>query len=69
MPAEIGAEPAGDDGRYTLTTDTPTESLHQLTGWAMENGMDLEELSVAPSSLEDVFVEIAEAARGEQVSQ
>ena len=69
MPGEFGAEPTGDDGRYTLTTDTPTESLHQLTGWALANRVELEELSVAPSSLEDVFVEIAEAARREQVSQ
>ena len=69
MPGEIGAEPTGDDSRYTLTTDTPTESLHQLTGWALANRVELEELSVAPSSLEDVFVEIAEAARREQVSQ
>ena len=28
----------GTDGRYTMLTDTPTESLHRLTAWAVEQG-------------------------------
>ena len=68
VPDIMGAESAGADGQYIIMTDTPTERLHGLTGWAMEQDIELEGLSVAASSLEDVFVEIAEAADKDQVA-
>ena len=30
----------------------------RLTGWAVENGSELEELSVSRPSLEDLFIEV-----------
>ena len=68
-PADLGAEPLDDDGLYAITTDSPTSSLHRLTGWAMEQGVELEDLSVSRPSLEDLFIEIVgapgEEGRGE----
>ena len=58
-PVDLGADP-GDDGRYAITTDSPTRSLHQLTGWAVERGIELEDLSVSRPSLEDVFLKLAD---------
>ena len=56
-PEDLGAEPADND-RYVITTDSPTRSLHRLTGWALEQGIELEELSVSRPSLEDLFIEL-----------
>jgi ABC-2 type transport system ATP-binding protein len=39
-------------------TDSPTRALHELTGWAMENGVELERLQVSRPSLEDVYLEL-----------
>ena len=58
-PEDLRTGPAGDDGLYTITTDSPTRSLHQLTGWAVERGIELEELSVSRPSLEDVFLKLS----------
>ena len=69
LPQGLLAQPVDDDGRYSITTDTPTHSLHQLTGWAVEQGIELEELSVSHPSLEDVFVEIAGAAGPDRVTE
>jgi ABC-2 type transport system ATP-binding protein len=69
LPQGLLAESVDDDGRYSITTDTPTHSLHQLTGWAVEQGIELEELSVSRPSLEDVFVEIAGAAGPDRVTE
>ena len=60
-PEGLGAEGGGDDGRYTITTGTLTGSLHQLTGWALERGIELEELAVSTPTLEDVFIGLAGA--------
>ena len=60
-PEDLGAESAGDDGRYKITTGAPTDSLHRLTGWALERGIDLEELAVSTPTLEDVFIELVGA--------
>ena len=57
-PEGLGAEAADDEGRYVIATDAPTAILHRLTGWAVEQGVELEELSVSRPSLEDLFVEI-----------
>ena len=68
LPEDLGAEQTGNSGRYTITTSTPTRSLHQLTGWAMEQGIELQELSVSRPSLEDLFIELAnpQAKDGEE---
>ena len=58
LPEDLAAVPTDDEGRYAITTDTPTHSLHRLTGWAVENGSELEELSVSRPSLEDLFIEV-----------
>ncbi len=69
LPESLPAESTGNDGQYTITTNALTRSLYQLTGWAVEQGIELEELSVSPSTLEDVFVELAEAAAPDKVSE
>ena len=58
LPEDLTAVPTDDDGGYAITTDTPTRSLHRLTGWAVEHESELEELSVSRPSLEDLFIEI-----------
>ena len=60
-PDDLGAESAGADGAYTITTGTPTEALHHLTGWAMDQGIELEGLSVSTPTLEDVFIDLVGA--------
>ena len=57
-PETLGAEPADDEGSYVIATNAPTAVLHQLTGWALEQGVELEELSVSRPSLEDLFIEL-----------
>ncbi len=66
LPAGLGAEATDDNGRYMLTTDTPTHGLHQLTSWAVAQGIELEELLVERQSLEDVFVELVHTLEMEQ---
>lgn len=57
-PAHLRAESIGEDGGYAITTGAPTGTLHRLTGWAVEQGIELERLSVAAPSLEEVFLEL-----------
>jgi ABC-2 type transport system ATP-binding protein len=74
-----GAEPPGSlvpglevrDTTAEVKTDAPTDVLHRLTGWAVEQGMELEELSVARPTLEDVYLELTrstEVLDGEQAA-
>jgi ABC-2 type transport system ATP-binding protein len=48
-----------DKYRYQLTPDDTTRALHQLTGWALDHGVELSSLSVARPSLEDIYLELA----------
>ncbi len=50
------------DGGATLRTTNPTAALHQLTGWAIDNGVALDDLSVSRPSLEDVYLELTGAS-------
>jgi ABC-2 type transport system ATP-binding protein len=61
-----GIRPAATvvDGTVELTTDDPTGTLHELTGWALERGIRLDELEVARPSLEDVYLSITEEDAG-----
>ena len=57
VPAELQAAPS-DGGAYVLSTDSPTSTLHRLTTWAVENAIELEDLTVSHSTLEDLFIEL-----------
>ncbi|MFF7632073.1 ABC transporter ATP-binding protein [Kitasatospora sp. NPDC008050] len=65
LPSEHrGAEPplatGRGAGRYTVETAEPTAALHQLTGWALEHGLTLSQLTVERPSLEDVYLRLTE---------
>jgi ABC-2 type transport system ATP-binding protein len=47
---------AGTDGLVLVTSQTPTQTLHTLTTWALEHGGELPRLSVTRPSLDDVYL-------------
>jgi ABC-2 type transport system ATP-binding protein len=58
--ARLEVEPDG----AVVTTPTPTATLHRLTTWAVERGIELDGLTVHRPSLEDLFLTITEGADG-----
>ena len=47
-----------DGAMARIETDAVTETLHALTGWAIDQRIDLEGLTVSRPSLEDVYLEL-----------
>ena len=43
-----------------LATERPTATVHAVTGWAVERGLDLPGLTVERPSLEDVYLSLTE---------
>lgn len=61
--ADLGGLPAddvriGENGRVAISTDTPTATVHRLSGWALERGIELADLSVTRPSLEDIYLQL-----------
>jgi ABC-2 type transport system ATP-binding protein len=46
------------DGTFVIETTSPTEDLHQLTGWALRRSVTLSGLAVDRPSLEDVYLRL-----------
>ena len=57
-PATISYRLNGED--VSLQTVTPVKALHELTGRALEQGLELEGLEVKRPTLEDVYIELTE---------
>jgi ABC-2 type transport system ATP-binding protein len=51
-----------EDGRYRISTGDPTGALHDITGWAVENGLELLDVDVRRPSLEDVYLQLTKEA-------
>jgi ABC-2 type transport system ATP-binding protein len=47
-----------DGSRVEIEVAAPTHALYQLTGWAVQRGLELEQLEVDRPSLEDVYLEL-----------
>ena len=63
LPPSIMAS-VGGDGSFTAEVSDPVRALHELTGWALERGLDLDGLEVRRPSLEDVYLQLTgDAAR------
>jgi ABC-2 type transport system ATP-binding protein len=57
-PLELDGSP-GEDGFLEFSPVNLAESLHRLTGWALEHGVSLDELTIVRPSLEDVYLQLA----------
>lgn len=66
LPSQL-AEISVENGAVTLTTADATRTLHALTGWAIERGLELDALTVTRPSLEDIYLQLA--GDGAEVSQ
>ena len=47
-----------------MSTADPTGALHELTGWALGNDVDLARLEVSRPSLEDVYLDLTATEAG-----
>jgi ABC-2 type transport system ATP-binding protein len=56
-PAAVTLE-AMDDGWVETTPVNLTEALYRLSGWAIEQGFDLNDLEILRPSLEDVYLQL-----------
>ncbi len=62
---EISREALGD--RALVMTRDPVHAVHLLTGWALENDVDLGRLAVTQPTLEDIYLELTGDASTDQV--
>jgi ABC-2 type transport system ATP-binding protein len=58
QPATISYRLRGEE--VSVETATPVKTLNELTGWALEQGFELQNLEVRRPSLEDVYLELTE---------
>jgi ABC-2 type transport system ATP-binding protein len=65
LPGRLAPPSPPADGIVEMSTEDPTRTLHELTGWALEQGISLEGLEVTRPSLEDVYLEITRSAGGD----
>jgi ABC-2 type transport system ATP-binding protein len=56
-PPALGAV-ASQDGGFELSPGSVTRALHDLTGWAITEGLELEALQIVRPSLEDVYLQL-----------
>lgn len=60
LPPEFRAA-ATDDGFVSLAAADPTRKVHEITGWALDRGISLEDLAIVRPSLEDVYLDLTAA--------
>jgi ABC-2 type transport system ATP-binding protein len=58
VPAEPTALAEPADGTVTVQTARPTQTLNQLTCWALRRGIELGSLAVDKPSLEDIYLRL-----------
>ena len=52
------AHGATPDGNVEVVAENLTVTLNLITGWALERGLELNDLSVVRPTLEDVYLEL-----------
>ncbi|MEO8456729.1 MAG: ABC transporter ATP-binding protein [Chloroflexota bacterium] len=55
-----------EDGRVMIRSAKPTEAVYQLTLWATQQGVELDDLRVSPLSLEDVYLRLASESEAKE---
>jgi len=58
LPDAVAGAATSGAGHVTVAAHEPVALLHRVTGWALDNGVDLEGLEVKRPSLEDIYLEL-----------
>ncbi|MDQ3957808.1 MAG: ABC transporter ATP-binding protein [Actinomycetota bacterium] len=61
LPDSVAAGATTAGGMVELRTPEPMRALHDLTGWALREGIELQGLTVSRPSLEDVYLDLTQA--------
>ncbi len=61
LPDELASVAQARDGRVHIAATEPARSLYALTGWALQNDLDLGDLTVGRPTLEDVYLQLTDA--------
>jgi ABC-2 type transport system ATP-binding protein len=64
LPESLTVDAAITDGNVEVRTLQPTRILHELTGWAMRQGIELSSLEASRPTLEDVYLDITGGEAG-----
>jgi len=62
-PVDLGG-PVGPDGFIELSVANLEKTLHDLTGWAIDEGLSLDGLEVTRPTLEDVYLSLTSPPTG-----
>ena len=62
LPDSLGAAAWGSG--WVIVTKDPVQVLHDLTGWALTEAVELADLTVSKPSLEDVYLELTGGVAG-----
>ena len=65
--ADLPVEAGYSEGLITVETADPTQTLYQLTGWAMQRRIVLAGLAVDQPSLEDIYLRLTGHAGPERI--
>jgi ABC-2 type transport system ATP-binding protein len=57
----------GGPGRVELVSASPMTDLHALSGWALEEGLELSDIEVRRPTLEDVYLDLTNPHRRERL--
>ena len=63
LKTAVDGEWIAEDNRTVLRTEQPLQALHELTGGALEAGIELAGLEVRRPSLEDIYLELTDGGR------
>jgi ABC-2 type transport system ATP-binding protein len=66
LPETVRNDARIEAGTVSFQTLEPTRMLHALTSWAVQQGIELDQLVVSRSSLEDIYLEFARGTTQEE---
>jgi len=64
LPGELAARAGAVRGRVELVSASPMTDLHALSGWALEEGLELSDIEVRRPTLEDVYLDLTNPTAG-----
>ena len=68
FPSNLAERVSTEEDRFVIKTTDVVHTLHELTGWAIDNDVTLDDLSITQRSLEDAFVQLTQDANREAVT-